>query len=101
MSKIKVIKTEQDYYEALKAVEELLNFDPDSNSAMGEQLDLLSTHIQDYEKRTLPETLSGPIEAIKFRMEQANLKPVDPVPYIGSRSRVSEIFSGKRRSKGN
>ncbi|OGL38164.1 MAG: hypothetical protein A2042_05405 [Candidatus Schekmanbacteria bacterium GWA2_38_11] len=97
MSKIKVIKTKQDYQEALKLVEELMSHDPDPESEEGEQLSLLSTLIQDYEVRAFPKTLPNPIDAIKFRMEQANLKPADLVPYIGSRSRVSEILSGKRQ----
>jgi len=97
MNKIQVIKTEQDYKEALKHVEELISRDPDSDSTEGEQLALLSVLIRDYEKKAYPETLPDPIDAIKFRMEQAGLKPVDLVPYIGSRSRVSEILSGKRQ----
>ena len=97
MNKIKVIKTEKDYEEALKLVEELMSHDPDPDSVEGEQLSLLSTLIQDYEAKTFPETLPNPIDAIKFRMEQVDLKPADLVPYIGSRSRVSEILSGKRQ----
>ena len=97
MSKIKVIKIRQDYEEALKLIEVLISRDPDPDSAEGEQISLLSTLIQDYETRTFPEILPDPIEAIKFRMEQADLKPIDLMPYIGSRSRVSEILSGKRQ----
>lgn len=97
MSKIKVIKTEQDYQEALKLVEELISHDPDPDSAEGEQLNILGTLIQDYEARAFPAALPNPIEALKFRMEQAGLKPADLIPYIGSRSRVSEILSGKRQ----
>jgi len=97
MSKIKVIKTEQDYQDALKLLEELMIRDPDPDSAEGERLNLLSALIQDYEARVFPKTLPNPIEAIKFRMEQAGLKPTDLIPYIGSRSRVSEILSGKRQ----
>ena len=97
MDRIKVIKTEQDYKEALKLAEGLIARDPDPESAEGEQLGLLSTLIQEYESRAFPETLPGPIEAIRFRMEQADLKPADLIPYIGSRSRVSEILSGKRQ----
>ncbi len=97
MIKIKVIKTEKDYQEALKSVEELMSFDPNPDSTEGEQLNLLSTLIEDYEARIFPVTLPNSIEVIKFRMEQSNLKPVDLVPYIGSRSRVSEILSGKRQ----
>jgi HTH-type transcriptional regulator/antitoxin HigA len=96
MDKIKIIKNEQDYQEALKLAEELINLDPNPDSAEGEQLNLLTTLIQDYEKNTFPATLPDPIEAIKFRMGQANLKPADLIPYLGSRSRVSEILSGKR-----
>lgn len=97
MDKIKVIKTEQDYQEALKFIEELMGRDPDPDSAEGEQLSLLTSLVQDYEAKLFPETLPDPIEAIKFRMEQADLKPADLIPYIGSRSRVSEILSGKRQ----
>jgi len=97
MIKIKVIKTEKDYEEALKLVEELMSHDPNPDSAEGEQLSLLSTLVEDYEAKRFPETLPNPIEAIKFRMEQAGLKPADLIPYVGSRSRVSEILSGKRQ----
>ena len=97
MSKIKVIKTEKDYEEAIKLVKVLMSHDPDPDSEEGEQLGLLSTLIEDYEAKAFPETLPNPIDAIKFRMEQVGLKPADLVPYIGSRSRVSEILSGKRQ----
>ena len=97
MDKIKVIKTEQDYQEALKLVAGLIGRDPDPESAEGEQLSILSTLIQDYEAKAFPAMLPNPIEAIKFRMEQADLKPADLIPYLGSRSRVSEILSGKRQ----
>lgn len=97
MRKIKVIKTEQDYQDALILLEELMSCDPDPESVEGEQLSLLSTLIQDYEARVFPKTFPNPIDAIKFRIEQAGLKPVDLIPYIGSRSRVSEILSGKRQ----
>jgi HTH-type transcriptional regulator/antitoxin HigA len=97
MVEIKVIKTENDYRAALKSIEALVAKDPDPESTEGEQLELLSTLVADYESRYFPPTLPDPVEAIKFRMEQANLKPADLVPFIGSKSRVSEILSGKRK----
>ncbi len=97
MIKIKVIKTEKDYQEALKSVEELMSLDPSPDSTEGEQLNLLSALIEDYEEKNFPSSLPDSIEAIKFRMEQLNFKSADLVPYIGSRSRVSEILSGKRQ----
>jgi HTH-type transcriptional regulator/antitoxin HigA len=96
-TKIKVIKTEEDYKEALKLVEELMISNPAPDTEDGERLDLLVTLIQDYESKIFPDNLPDPIEAIKFRMEQQNLKPVDLIPYLGSRSRVSEILSGERQ----
>lgn len=97
MSDIKIIKTEQEYQEALKMVEDLMDRDPDPDTAEGDQLSLLTTLIRDYETKAFPQTLPDPIEAIKFRMDQADLKPADLIPYLGSRSRVSEILSGKRQ----
>lgn len=97
MIEIKVIKSEKDYREALDAIAALMADDPDPESAEGEQLALLTTLVADYEARVFPSTLPDPIEAIKFRMEQADLKPADLVPFIGSKSRVSEVLSGKRK----
>ena len=96
MKTIKVIRNESDYQEALKLLETLMTHDPDPNSEEGEQLALLGTLIEDYERRSFPSSLPSPIGAIKFRMEQSDLKPVDLIPYLGSPSRVSEILSGKR-----
>lgn len=95
--KIKVIKTEQDYREALKLVDGLMVCDPNPDSTEGEQLSLLTALIQDYEQKNISESFPGPIEAIKFRMEQMDFIAADLIPFIGSRSRVSEILSGKRQ----
>jgi HTH-type transcriptional regulator/antitoxin HigA len=96
MNKIKVIKTEKDYKEALELVEVLMNNTPSPESEEGEKLSLLATLIEDYETTVIPESLPDPVDAILFRMEQANLKPGDLVPYIGNRSKVSEVLSRKR-----
>jgi HTH-type transcriptional regulator/antitoxin HigA len=94
--KIKVLKTEKDHADALKMIEALMSLDPDPESEAGERLSILSTLIQDYESRAFPESLPDPVDAILFRMEQQDLKPRDLIPYIGSRSKVSEILSRKR-----
>lgn len=46
-----------------------------------------------------PIGLPDPIEAIKFRMDQAGLKQKDLIPFIGSRSKVSEVLSHRRPLK--
>lgn len=96
MNDIKIIKTEKDYHEALKYIEVLMANDPDPESEDGEKLAILSTLVADYESKEFPVVFPSPVDAIKFRMEQAGLKPTDLEQYIGSRGRVSEVLSGKR-----
>ena len=92
---IKIIKTEEDYNKALKTVESLILMNPVVGSVEADKLQLLSTLIEDYEKSNFPSSLPDPVEAIKFRMEQMGLEPSDMVHYIGSKSKVSEVLSGK------
>lgn len=97
MNDIKIIKTKDDYNHALKLIEELVDRDPESGSVDADRLMLLTALVKEYESKYFPEHLPDPIEAIKFRMEQTDLKPADLVPYIGTAARVSEILSGKRQ----
>ncbi len=93
---IKPIRNDHDYEEALLMLEALVEKDPMPESEDGDKLSILSTLVEDYEANRYPQTFPSPIDAIEFRMEQANLQPIDLVPYIGSRSKVSEVLSGKR-----
>lgn len=97
MDDIKIIKTKEDHIRALQFIEGLVDRDPELGSADADRLTLLTALVKDYESKNFPEHLPDPIEAIKFRMEQADLKPADLVPYIGTAGRVSEILSGKRQ----
>ncbi len=94
MENIKLIKTEEDYKAALKLADELFDAKPDTPE--GDKLELIVTLIEIYEKEHFPIDNPTPIEAIKFRMDQMGLLPKDLVPFIGSKSKVSEILSGKR-----
>ncbi|MBW7955452.1 ImmA/IrrE family metallo-endopeptidase [Patescibacteria group bacterium] len=93
---IKVIKNDQDYQEALQLVGELMDKNPAVNTPDSETLELLTVLIEDYENSVFGETIPDPIDALVFRMEQQNLSADDLVPYIGSRSKVSEVLSRKR-----
>ena len=92
---IKVIKTERDYQKALKRLE--LIFDAKKGSKEGDELELLSLLIDNYEKMRYMIDLTDPIEAIKFRMEQLGYKQKDLAEAIGLKSRVSEILNRKRK----
>lgn len=92
----KVIKTKFDYENALAEIEALIDLDPDVGTREGDRLELLVLLVEEYEAKKFQFELPDPVEAIKFRMEQQDLSPRDLVPYLGSRSKVSEILSGKR-----
>lgn len=91
----KVIKTEKDLQKALKRLDVI--FDAKKGSKEGDELELLSLLIDNYEKEKYPIELPDPIEAIKFRMEQLGYKQKDLAEAIGLKSRVSEILNRKRK----
>ncbi len=90
---MKIIRNEKDYDAALIRMEEI--FEASERSAEYDELEVLALLIESYESEHYAIDLPDPIEAIKFRMDQENLKQTDLVPLIGSRSKVSEILSGK------
>lgn len=93
----KILKTEAEYEAALREAERLVALDPASGTHEADRLELLSVLVSDYESRHFPLPAVDPVEAIRFRMEQMGLAQRDLVPYIGSKSKVSEVLAGKRR----
>lgn len=92
---IKPIKTEADYREALKRLE--IIFDAAIGTPESDEADVLGLMIDAYEKKHYPMEAPDPIEAIKIRMEEMQLKQVDLVDAIGGKSRVSEVLNRKRK----
>ncbi len=92
---IKPIRTETDYQKALKRLEVI--FDAKRGTREGDELEILSILIDNYESENFPIDMPDPISAIKFRMEQMGLKQKDLVEMIGFKSRVSEIMNKKRK----
>jgi HTH-type transcriptional regulator / antitoxin HigA len=92
---IKPIKSEADYKLALKRLEEI--FDALIGTSESDEADILGVLVDEYEKKHYPIEAPDPIEAIKIRMEELQLKQVDLVDVIGSKSRVSEILNRKRK----
>lgn len=90
----KVIKNEKDYDRTLERINELMNAEP--GTPEGDELELLVTLVELYEKSVHPVGMPDPVEAIKFRMEQLGMKQKDLIPFLGSRSKVSEVLSGQR-----
>ncbi|MBU1798778.1 MAG: transcriptional regulator [Bacteroidetes bacterium] len=94
---LKAIKTKTAHAIALHRIYELMQMDLKTNSDEHSELEILSILVEDYEKKRFPIGLPNPIEAIKFRLEQLNLDRSTLVSIIGSKSRTSEILSGKRK----
>lgn len=97
--KTKILKTEQEYNAACDRIYELIHsteefIEPDSPK--GEEIEMLSVLVEKYEQELHQMEAPNPIEAIKFRMEQMNLKQQDVAPLFGGKTRVSEVLNGKR-----
>lgn len=92
---IKPIKTEADYEQALERLE--LIFDSKKGSANGDELEILSILIENYENEHFPIGFPDPVEAIKFRMEQMGYNQNDLAKVVGLKSRASEILNKKRK----
>ncbi|MBT3382326.1 MAG: helix-turn-helix domain-containing protein [Prolixibacteraceae bacterium] len=92
---IKIIKTETEYAKYLKRLEEI--FHAPIDSVEGDEAELLTILIEKYENDHYAIEAPDPIEAIKFRMEQLGMTKKELAEIIGYKSRVSEIFSRKRK----
>ena len=92
---IKAIKTETDYNNALVRMEHI--FHAPENTPEGDEAEVLSILIEKYEDEHFPLGMPDPIEAIKFRMEQMNMKQKELAEVVGFASRVSEVLNKKRK----
>ncbi len=91
---------EKEYKEACERIYSLINstdipIEPDSPK--GEEIEPLSLLVEKYERDNYPVKVPDPIAAIKFRMEQMDLKQVDIAPLFGGKTRASEVLNGKRQ----
>ena len=92
---IKPIKSEKDYENALKRLDEL--WDSEEGTPEDDEFEILFTLVEAYEKKHYPIGKPDPIEAIKFRLDQMGLTEKDLSKILGSRSRKHDILSGKRK----
>src|SRR3990172_2124035 len=92
---IKPIHNEEQHRAALRDIERLWHAKP--GTPQHDCLEVLATLVEDYEEKHHPVYPPDPVAAIRFRMEQLELDRKAPEPSIGSRARVSEVLSGRRR----
>lgn len=92
------IRTEADYRAALARAEAFFDApqEPDPDSEEGAYFEALITLIEAWERKHYPVEPPDPIEAIKFRMDQAGLSVKDLEPMIGRSNRVYEVLTRTR-----
>ncbi len=91
----RLLKTKSDYLRALKRLEMI--FDAPFGTNESDEADLLGLLVDEYEKKHYKIEAPDPIEAIKIRMEERQLKQKDLIDVIGGKSRVSEVLNRKRK----
>lgn len=92
---IKPIKTSKDLKLAIERLE--LIFDAKKGSKEGDELEVLTILIDQYENEHFAIGLPDPIEAILFRMEQKGYNQNDLAAIFGQKSRASEVLNRKRK----
>src|SRR5579862_5335360 len=92
--KPKVIKTQHQYDATLARIEAI--FDAKPGTAKGDELELLLLLVETYVDQAYPLDVPDPHAALRFRLEQAKLKPTDLLPYLGGKSKVSAVLSDQR-----
>ncbi|MEA2048889.1 MAG: hypothetical protein U9O64_10660 [Campylobacterota bacterium] len=93
--RIKPIHNEKDYDNALSRIDVLMALNPVLGTVESDELEVLALLVEKYEEKAWSIHEPDPIEAIKVRMEQMHLKQKDLVPYIGNKSKVSEVLNRK------
>lgn len=91
---IKPIRNQQDHETALRRIESL--WDSKDGSPECDELDVLVTLVEAYEREHFPVDLPDPIEAIKFRLEQQGKDTRALIGLIGQRTRVYEVLQKRR-----
>jgi HTH-type transcriptional regulator/antitoxin HigA len=91
---IRPIRTNEDYQSALKRAAALFGQGSQKNR---DELEVLQALIERWERSQHSIEAATPAQAIKFRMVQTGLSQRDLIPYLGSKSRVSEILNGQRQ----
>ena len=91
-----IISTEEEYELALERLEVI--FDSTPKDATFKEAELLAMLIENYELAVDPVFPDpDPIEVIKFKMEQNNMKNKDLAEIVGGKSKASEILNKKRK----
>ena len=93
---IRPLRTEADYDWALSEISVYFRHEPEPGTPQADRFDVLASLIANYERTHWPIEPPDPGSAIRARMDQAGYSQADLARLLGSRSRASEILSGRR-----
>jgi antitoxin component HigA of HigAB toxin-antitoxin module len=93
---ISIIRDEAGYMAAMAEIEAYFDNEPEAGSEDGDRFELLGLLLAKYEEEHFPIPRTSPVEAIRFAMDRQGLGQSDLAELLGSRSRASEILSGRR-----
>lgn len=94
--KLKPVRSKKDYELYLNWVDKMFNKKVKPNSPEGETLQVVLMLIKKYEDEHYPIPVPDPIEAIKMKMEEQNIKNKDLVGIVGSKGYVSALLNKKK-----
>ena len=92
--KVKPIRSDSDYQATLRRIEEL--WGSPVGSSGGDELEVLVTLVEAFEREHYPVDLPDPVEAIRFRLEQNGSDIRALIGVIGQRTRVYEVMRRDR-----
>ncbi|MFC5282950.1 helix-turn-helix domain-containing protein [Pedobacter alpinus] len=93
---LRIIKTDEEYQELLDWVDTQFDLNISADSEAGEDLQVALLLIKQYEDIHFPIPKPDPLLAVKQKMEDEGLKNKDLIDWIGSKSYVSALLSGKK-----
>lgn len=91
---IKPIRSDEAHEEAVREIERL--WDAEDGTPEADRLEILTVMVDAWEREHIHFDDPHPIDLLRFVMAQNGLKEVDLMPYIGSRSKVSEVLNRRR-----
>jgi HTH-type transcriptional regulator/antitoxin HigA len=97
MNRFKKIKSQEEYEEAIRMMENMGDQDDfENNHDIIDDFEVLGVLVDVYEKEHFRLNPGHPLEIIKLKMENMGLSQKDLVGLIGSRGVVSEVLNKKR-----
>jgi HTH-type transcriptional regulator / antitoxin HigA len=91
---IRPIKNEVDHRAALTEIGRL--WDAEDGSPEADMMEVLAILVEDYESKRWPITASSPLEILRYAVSEMGHTQSGLAALLGSRSRASELLSGKR-----